>query len=89
MHRTLSPMHRTLLLAALLAAPLAVPAQAQTRLGAIRESEASIRQMPIHQRPNRIGHIYGNTVRRRHYGTLFVNRMHSDRPLARYFYAPR
>ena len=45
--------------------------------------------MPLHQRPNRIGHIYGNTIRRRHYGTLFVNRMHSDRPLARYFYAPR
>ena len=82
-------MLRTLLLAVLMAAPQAFPAQAQTRLNAIRESEAAIRQMPLHQRPNRIGDIFGNTIRRRHYGTLFVNRMHSDRPLARYFYAPR
>lgn len=26
-----------------------------------------IRAMPIEKRPNRIGHFYGNTVRRRHH----------------------
>ena len=31
-----------------------------------------IRSMPILERPNRFGHFYGNTVRRRHY------RHHSD-----------
>ena len=29
---------------------------------------AAIRQMPINSRPNRPGHFYGNTVRRRHHG---------------------
>ncbi len=58
-------------------------------VGQIRQSEQAIKQLPIHQRPNRFGHFYGNTVRRRYYGTLNVNRMHSDRPVARYFYLPR
>ncbi|MEO0530202.1 MAG: hypothetical protein AAF266_06440 [Planctomycetota bacterium] len=55
----------------------------------VRESEAAVRAMPIEQRPNRIGHFYGNTVRRRHHGTLFVNRQHTDRPVARFFYIAR
>lgn len=58
-------------------------------VGQIRQSERAIKQLPIHQRPNRLGHFYGNTVRRRYYGTLNVNRMHSSRPIARYFYLPR
>ncbi len=28
-------------------------------------SRREIRAMPIHERPNRFGHFYGNTVRRR------------------------
>jgi hypothetical protein len=28
-------------------------------------TRTEIRAMPIHQRPNRAGHFYGNTVRRR------------------------
>ncbi len=82
-------MLRSLLLAALVAAPFAAPAEAQTRAATVRQGEAAVRQMPLTERPNRIGHFYGNTIRRRHYGTLFVNRMHSDRPLARFFYVPR
>jgi len=50
--------------------------------------EAQVREKPLLERPNRLGHFYGNTVRRRHYGTLNVNAKHSDRPLARYFYIP-
>ena len=50
--------------------------------------EAQVREKPLLERPNRLGHFYGNTVRRRHYGTLVVNAKHSDRPLARYFYIP-
>lgn len=82
-------MLRSLLLAALVVASITLTADAQSRVATIRQSEVAIRQMPIHERPNRIGHFYGNTVRRRHHGTLFVNRMHSDRPLARFFYLPR
>ena len=51
-------------------------------------AEAQVRDKPLLERPNRLGHFYGNTVRRRHYGTLNVNAKHSDRPLARYFYIP-
>jgi hypothetical protein len=50
--------------------------------------EAEVRAKPMLERPNRLGHFYGNTVRRRHYGTLNVNAKHSERPLARYFYIP-
>lgn len=50
--------------------------------------EAEVRDKPLLERPNRLGHFYGNTVRRRHYGTLVVNSKHSERPLARYFYIP-
>lgn len=28
-------------------------------------SRREIRALPIHERPNRVGHFYGNTVRRR------------------------
>lgn len=69
---------------ALLAAPEL--ATAQSAISRVRESEAAVKEMPLIERPNRIGHFYGNTVRRRYYGTLVVNRMHTDRPLARYFY---
>ena len=42
-----------------------------------------IRSMPILERPNRIGHFYGNTVRRRyhrHYGNVSVPSMQQDSP---------
>lgn len=71
--------------------PLATPA-AIPPLGAVvavRQSESVVREMPLEQRPNRLGHFYGNNVRRRQQGTLFVNRKHTDRPLARYFYIAR
>lgn len=74
----------TLLLACLTALS---PAQAPTP--GVLAAEAEVREMPILERPNRLGHFYGNTVRRRHYGTLVVNRQHSDRPLARYLYVAR
>lgn len=57
--------------------------------GAARQGESAVRAMPIEQRPNRLGHFYGNNVRRRHHGTLFVNRKQTERPLARYFYIAR
>lgn len=56
---------------------------------AVRQSESQVRSMPLEQRPNRLGHFYGNTIRRRKTGSLFVNRQHSDRPMARYFYMAR
>ncbi|TWT43277.1 hypothetical protein [Botrimarina hoheduenensis] len=54
----------------------------------VRESEAAVQAMPLLERPNRIGHFYGNTLRRAHYDRLCVNCGKEDRPLARYFYRP-
>lgn len=58
---------RTLLLATAVAlsfvsfpSPVTPAASAATNL-----SRTEIRAMPIHDRPNRTGHFYGNTVRRR------------------------
>lgn len=68
------------------AAPLVAPVVAPVT-GALAV-EAQVRGQPLLERPNRLGHFYGNTVRRRHYGTLMVNAKHSERPLARYFYIP-
>ncbi|TWU00690.1 hypothetical protein Pla108_16420 [Botrimarina colliarenosi] len=62
---------------------------AQAPVAAVLASEAEVRSLPLHERPNRLGHFYGNTVRRRHYGTLVVNQRHSDRPVARYLYLAR
>lgn len=48
-----------------------------------RLTREQIRSMPILERPNRIGHFYGNTVRRRyhrHYGNVPVPSMQQDFP---------
>ena len=40
-------------------------AAAESRLKVYTAAEReAIRQMPIENRPNRVGHVYGNTVRR-------------------------
>lgn len=64
-------------------------ATAQGVFARVSDSEQAVREMELLERPNRIGHFYGNTVRRRHYGSLVVNSRHSERPLARYFYIAR
>lgn len=64
-------------------------ASAQGPIERVRESESEVRSMPIEQRPNRLGHFYGNNVRRLHHRTLFVNAKHADRPFARYLYVSR
>lgn len=47
----------------------ASPAQSQIQLGPMilrsAADRATIRATPILERPNRVGHFYGNTVRRR------------------------
>ena len=43
--------------------------QAGNRLDTYRTNNAVIKSMPIMQRPNRIGHFYGNSVRRVYYRT--------------------
>lgn len=92
---------RVAILAALLIAPCcstraaaqaavsAVPAVVAAPVVAFRRGESQVRQMPLEQRPNRLGHFYGNNVRRRQTGTIFVNRQRTDRPVARYFYLAR
>lgn len=66
-----------------------LPSAVVAPIAAVRQSEAQVREMPLEKRPNRLGHFYGNTIRRRKAGSFFVNRKHSDRPLARYFYIAR
>ncbi len=72
------------------AAPLAPPVVAPVvaPVTGVLAAEAQVRELPLLERPNRLGHFYGNTIRRRHYGTLSVNAKHTERPLARYFYIP-
>lgn len=69
-------------------APASPVAAATAPVTGVLAVEAQVRDKPMLERPNRLGHFYGNTVRRRHYGTLNVNAKHSDRPIARYFYIP-
>jgi hypothetical protein len=69
-------------------APASPVAAATAPVTGVLAVEAEVREKPLLERPNRLGHFYGNTVRRRHYGTLNVNAKHSDRPVARYFYIP-
>ena len=85
------PMNRyaALAIATGLALASAAPAVADGPIERVRASEADVRAMPLEQRPNRIGHIYGNNVRRLQQRKLFVNRQHSERPIARYFYMNR
>ncbi|QDV76389.1 hypothetical protein [Botrimarina mediterranea] len=79
---TIAPAQAPASPAAAVVAPVVAPVA-----GAL-SAEAQVREQPLLERPNRLGHFYGNTIRRRHYGTLMVNAKHSDRPLARYFYIP-
>lgn len=45
------------------AAPRAAATDGLLKVYTAAEREA-IRQMPLEKRPNRIGHVYGNTIRR-------------------------
>ncbi|MBE6427240.1 MAG: hypothetical protein E7028_01420 [Planctomycetaceae bacterium] len=46
---------------------VANPAEKEKAVSSARNlTRQEIRSMPILERPNRFGHIYGNTVRRRH-----------------------
>ncbi len=56
---------RYALFALLLMIPFAVPSTASAREANLSRRE--IREMPIVQRPNRVGHFYGNAVRRGYY----------------------
>lgn len=55
---------RMLLLATLVLGGLLSPSSVQAASRTMTRRE--IRAMPIEKRPNRLGHFYGNTVRRRH-----------------------
>lgn len=59
--------------ALLLAVLTAAPAGAQDLVTRMAAQERAVKQMPMHQRPNRLGHVYGNNVRRLRYGQLVVN----------------
>lgn len=52
-----------MMLVALMYSPTWVPAASRTlrKTGMTRDE---IRAKPIHDRPNRVGHVYGNSVRR-------------------------
>ena len=79
----------TLALAAPLVAVLTLDrAAAQQVVQQIASAEQAVQEQPLLDRPNRLGHFYGNTVRRAHHGRLCVNCGQSDRPMRRYFYLP-
>jgi len=64
-------------------------AQPYGLLGSVQVSETAVRAMPLEERPNRLGHFYGNSIRRAQQGRLCVNCGQTDRPLARYLYVSR
>ena len=51
-------------------------------------AELAVKQMPLECRPNRLGHIYGNNVRRIQQGKLCVNCGQYPNPVLRFFYIP-
>ena len=55
---------------------VSLPAEARrVQLVAPRQMHRQvIRQMPLLERPNRVGHFYGNTVRRVHYRSVLTAR---------------
>lgn len=61
-----------LTLLALLLGLAMTPTAAEAETWAQRR--AKIKAMPLLDRPYRIGHFYGNSVRRRHYGAIFYGR---------------
>ncbi|MEM6799700.1 MAG: hypothetical protein AAF589_09315 [Planctomycetota bacterium] len=75
-------------LIAVLAGAAAVPAQAGGWLEEAVAKEKAIKSMPIECRPNRLGHVYGNNVRRLHYGRLCVNCGRYPQPVKRFFTVP-
>jgi hypothetical protein len=85
---------RAVLVIAFMVLALARTASAQvvgaaSPLAAVRASETAVRAMPMEERPNRLGHFYGNSIRRAQQGRLCVNCGQTDRPLARYLYMSR
>ena len=64
-----------------------VPARA-IDLDCIAAAAQAVKQMPLECRPNRLGHIYGNNVRRIQQGKLCVNCGRYPNPVLRFFYIP-
>lgn len=55
----------------------------------IRQAEQQVWSRPLPSRPNRLGHFYGNNVRRMQQRVLCVNCQRYNQPVLRYFYVPR
>lgn len=78
-----------ILAALLIAAVLAVPGVASAiNFAQIAASERAVKQMPLEARPNRLGHVYGNNVRRVYYGKWCANCGRYPEPVRRFFYLP-
>ncbi|MEN1681246.1 MAG: hypothetical protein AAGJ46_16785 [Planctomycetota bacterium] len=81
-------MHRKLLAAFAVIALLA-PSATAAESPDIRTAEQQVWTRPLPSRPNRLGHFYGNNVRRMQQGVICVNCQRYNQPLLRYFYVPR
>lgn len=51
--------------------------------------ERAVKQMPMNERPNRLGHVYGNNVRRIEHQRVFINAGRYEKPMLRYLYIPQ
>lgn len=74
--------------AACLCSSSAAVAQQSVDWDRVAAAERQVQNLPMLQRPNRLGHFYGNTVRRLHYGRYAVNQGRYRAPVRRYFYLP-
>ncbi|MEM6655902.1 MAG: hypothetical protein AAF596_08880 [Planctomycetota bacterium] len=74
--------------AAVSAASLLPASTADAFVGRAIAQERAVRRMPLEQRPNRFGHVYGNQVRRRQAGRIVINSSDVRVAAWRYFYLP-
>lgn len=82
-----TPLLTAILMAAAWLTPGVAPLGGVTRvMETVFVRDPAVRAIPIEQRPNRLGHIYGNTYRRAYYGRVFVNQGRFQRPVATYLY---
>ncbi len=52
----------------------------------VRDDWQSVQSVPLENRSNRLGHFYGNNVRRVQQRKVMVNAGTVDQPLRKYFY---
>lgn len=70
----------------MLAVLLSAPQASAAWMDRVRQDWQSVQGTPIPERSNRLGHFYGNNVRRLHHGRLLVNPALEPTPVRTFLY---